>query len=408
MEWSAGWYIRFRPAADEKSGLSAGVKVNGMRLEPGEVLALPDVHLGFFTGNFHSGTNALRRYLYESVYPRYLGEPVVPQVSYDHAFGLMKQLGEETMIAQATRAATLGVEVFVVDANWFAGDFPFGVGNWDRADPHRFPNGLEPLAEYVRELGMDFGLWFEPERATEGTYFHRQHPEWFVPCKVWDMDSYYHLNLAIREAQDYVIELVGGWIRRLDLRWSRWDYNIQPELFWENADPTLKVQFGYMEGLYRVLDTLMKEHPGWMVEQCAGGGKRIDISTMKRAHTYWFSDQTFDQSMCRYMQARANRFLPGHLLNSSVAVQLAGGDAGYDPMTQRGADWGPYTVTSILSRMLGKLSFDGDIASWSREFTERASRLVTEFKAARQLMVQDFYQLLPMPKTAHDWTRSSS
>ena len=70
----------------------------------------------------------------------------------------MKQLSEETMRAQATRASALGVEVFVVDANWFTGDFPSGVGNWDRADPHRFPNGLEPLAEYVRELGMDFGL----------------------------------------------------------------------------------------------------------------------------------------------------------------------------------------------------------------------------------------------------------
>ena len=192
-------------------------------------------------------------------------------------------------------------------------------------------------------------------------------------------------------------------VRRLDLRWSRWDYNIQPELFWQDADPTLKIQFGYMEGLYRVLDTLMKEHPNWMVEQCAGGGKRTDIGTMKRAHTYWFSDQTFDQSMCRYMQARANRFLPGHLLNSSVAVQLAGGDAGSDPMTQRGADWGPYNDTSILSRMLGKLSFDGDIASWSGEFAERASRLVAEFKTTRHLMVQDFYQLLPMPETADDW-----
>jgi alpha-galactosidase len=175
---------------------------------------------------------------------------------------------------------------------------------------------------------MDFGLWFEPERATEGTHFHREHPEWFAPCNTWGQEGYYHLNLAIREAQDYVIELVGGWIKRLDLRWSLWDYNFQPELFWNAVDPTLKVQFGYMEGLYRVLDTLMNEHPNWMLEQCAGGGKRTDIGIIKRAHTIWFSDQTFDQSMCRYMQARANRFLPGHLLNSSVAVQLAGGDSG--------------------------------------------------------------------------------
>ena len=187
-----------------------------------------------------------------------------------------------------------------------------------------------------------------------------------------------------------MIELVGGWIRRLDLRWSRWDYNIIPEAFWDNTDPTLKVQFSYFAGLYRVLDTLMKEHPNWMVEQCAAGGQRIDIGTMKRAHTYWFSDQTTVQSMCRYMQARANRFLPGHLLNSSVAVERGNGDAGFDD-------------TSMISRMLGKLSFDGDIASWSAEFSARAARWVAEFKAIRHLLVQDFYQLLPMPTTADEW-----
>lgn len=390
MEWSAGWYIRFERIAEDKSCLTIGIKLNGLRLEPGESLHLPEIHLGFFTGGPAAGTNALRRYLYERVCARYQGKFTIPPVSYDHWFGLGNNLNLKLMKNEARRAAELGVEVFVVDASWFPGDFPDGVGNWNEVDRNKFPEGLEPLADYVRKLGMDFGLWFEPERAVEGTTFVQQHPDWFVPVKGWGEKQFYHLNLAHGDAQDYLIEMIGGWIERLDLHWSRWDYNIEPRTFWEAVDPTMKIQFGYLEGLYRVLDILMKEHPDWMVEGCASGGRRIDIGTMKRAHTFWFSDQSGDPFLCRYMQARANRFLPGHLLNSSVAVNLGQGDSGFDD-------------TAVLSRMLGKLAFDGDIASWSSSLTNRMARWVSEFKAIRHLLVQDFYQLLPIPTTIEDW-----
>ena len=111
---------------------------------------------------------------------------------------------------------------------------------------------------------------------------------------------------------------------------------------------------------------------------------------MKRAHTFWFSDQTEQQHLCRYMQARANRFLPGHLLNSSVAVKRGQGDAGFDD-------------TSIHARMLGKLAFDGDIASWSEPLTSRMAYWVQIYKGIRHLVVQDFYQLLSQPTCARDW-----
>jgi len=393
LEWSGGWYMKWGGTVDGRSFLGAGPKVRGLRLAPGESLALPPVHLGFFRGGPAAGTNALRRYLYTSVCARYQGQPVLPRVSYDHWFGIDNQLNADLLAREARRAAELGVETFVVDAGWFPGDFPEGVGNWDAVDTRKFPDGLEPFAEYVRSLGMDFGLWFEPERAAEGTTWLREHPDWFVPMprtQEWLKNPPYHIDLSRREVQDFVIEQIGRWISRLDIRWSRWDYNVDPAPFWEAVDPTLKIQFPYMEGLYRVLDTLMEQHPNWMVEGCASGGRRIDIGTMKRAHTYWFSDQTADPFLCRYMQARANRFLPGHLLNSSVAVGLGEGDAGFKDV-------------AVLSRMLGKLAFDGDIASWSSHVTRRMAQWVREFKAIRHLMVQDFYQLLPTPQTAEDW-----
>jgi alpha-galactosidase len=133
----------------------------------------------------------------------------------------------------------------------------------------------------------------------------------------------------------------------------------------------------------------MAEHPNWMVEGCASGGRRIDIGTMKRAHTYWFSDQTSKPFLCRYMQARANRFLPGHLLNSSVSVRQKNGDTGFDD-------------AAVLSRMLGKLAFDGDIASWSGPLVEKMATWVRVFKDIRHLLVENFYQLFPIPTSAVD------
>ena len=114
-----------------------------------------------------------------------------------------------------------------MDAAWFPGDFPYGVGNWNSVDSNKFPDGLEPFAEYVRSKGMKFGLWFEPERASANTEVVRNHPELFIEMPTSDNREIrqFHINLALPEAQDWMIETVSRWIKQLDIRWSRWDYN---------------------------------------------------------------------------------------------------------------------------------------------------------------------------------------
>jgi alpha-galactosidase len=396
MEWSGEWVIQMQAVGDDRVRAAASFK-SPLRLEPGESFDLPPVHLGFFDGGFDEGTNALRRHIYEQVCPPYQGKPTLPRISYDHWFGIHNRNTIDFMKTQADRAAEMGVEVFVHDAAWFTGGFPDGVGNWDQVDAAKFPNGLEELADYVRSKGMDFGLWFEIERAAPGTKAVREHAEFFVEAPQPFTPPFggcpgrqFHLNLALPAAQDWAIETVGGWIERLDLRWSRWDYNLEPNPFWRSVDPTGAIQFAYMRGLYRVLDTLMQRYPNWMVETSASGGRRLDLGMIRRAHTAWFSDHAEYPAVCRHMQARANRFLPGNLLNSSVAVGLGQGDADFDD-------------TAILSRMLGKLAFDGDIASWSPSLTLRARHWTNVFKSIRHLLVQDFHQLTPAPVTGDDW-----
>jgi alpha-galactosidase len=356
-------------------------------LEPGEELEFPAFHCGVFRGDASVGTNALRQYIYQKLQPDYGGERPYPRVSYDHWFGLYDDVNEEVLKQQVDRAAQIGVEYWTLDATWF-GDFNADIGNWNAADARKFPQGLEALADYVRAQGMEMGLWFDCERAFSHSWAAREHRElFFEPLHA---NGTLHLNLARRDAQDWLIELISGWISRLGLKWSRFDYNIDPAPYWKAADPTGKIQFAYVQGLYRVLDELRARHPDWMLENCASGGRRTDLGTLARSHTNWFSDYVDDANVVRWMQLRAQRFMPGNCANASVNIRHGAGD--------------PASIDhEILARATNKFSFDGDIACLSEEAAGRCRFWVEKYKAYRHLLVQNFYQLTPAPRTPNDW-----
>jgi alpha-galactosidase len=393
MEWSGAWVHRFQgprwsgstSVQPDELSIEAWVASARPVLRPGEQLTLPPVHFGFFDHGFDDATNRLRRYLYERVCPALDGRPPLPALTYDHWFGIGNKFDEALLERQLDRAAELGLEYFVLDGGWNHGQFPEGVGNWF-PDRTKFPHGIENLSAKVRQRGMKFGLWIEPERAHRSSRWAVEHPEMFIDIGA----SFLHLNLARRDAQDLVIGFLTELFDRAAVKWTRWDYNIDPMPYWNKADPTGRIQFDYMQGLYRVLDVLMERFGDLLIENCASGGRRLDIGTMRRAHSCWFSDETFSPETCRYMQLNANRFLPGHLCNSSIMAIRGDGDGGL----------GAYDA---ISRMAGTLLFGGDIAGWSPELTAIMRRNVALFRQVRPLLVQDYYHLLPSPAHWADW-----
>ncbi|MAE28546.1 MAG: hypothetical protein CMJ87_06120 [Planctomycetes bacterium] len=424
LEWSGPWYQEVRPHPTG-AALWAGVPGDGLVLAPGETLALPVVHLIGYEGDLTDGGNACRRYVYDVVCPGIGGQPSVPTLSYDSFFGVATDFDEAFLHRQVDRAAELGLEYFVVDAGWYdgcgpdgRGPFRLGVGNWEHIDTRKFPHGLESLATYVAAKGLALGLWFDIERAHVTSRWATEHPDWYLSV---DEDfihrqhvtgaviepgrtpvsspggtpvggpgpDFKHLNLGVPAAQEGVIAVIGGWVERLHLKWIRWDYNFGPTPYWTAADPTGKVTFHHMEGLYRVLDTLVARYPDLVIEACAGGGRRVDLGTLRRAQAVWFSDHTVDRHICRAMQAGFARLLPGHLPNSAVPVGRGEGD-------------GNVSDRDVLSRMVGALSFDGDIASWSPRLTRRVAELVGVYKQFRHLLTQDFYPLTPSPQRPED------
>ncbi len=389
MEFCGGWSLALRHVGDGPF-IRGALKLADVVLAAGETLALPPVHVGFFDGGLEAGTNALRRYLRERISPRPPGAdgPAGPAVSYNHWFGIAGDFDEALLRRQVARAAALGVEYWVHGPGWFEGGFPAGVGNWDRADPARYPRGLQALADAVRSAGMKFGLWFEIERAMPGTWAAEGFPQLFFPPQ--QQRQARHLNLARPDAADWAIETVSRWVERLGLEWIRFDYNIEPAPYLSAADATGRIQLDYCAGLCRVLDTLMQRHEPLRIETCSGGGRRIDLATLRRSHSLWLSDHTHNPDICRYVQCRFARLAPGSLGGSAVTVNHGAGGEGFGDR-------------DVISRMCGALGFSGDVASWPAALTRRMRKWTDRYKRIRHLLDADFHQLLPTPTTDRDW-----
>jgi alpha-galactosidase len=193
----------------------------------------------------------------------------------------------------AGEAAALGAERFVIDDGWFTGrrDDTTSLGDWD-VDPERWPEGLLPLAERVRGLGMDFGLWFEPEMVNLDSRLAAAHPEWIFDAGHGPGLPSRHqhvLDLGHPEAYAYVLERMSALIAELGIAYVKWDHNRY--LLDAGHTPTGSPGFRAQTlAVYRMMDELQGRHPGLEIESCASGGGRIDLGVLERTQRVWPSD----------------------------------------------------------------------------------------------------------------------
>jgi len=406
--WSGEWHMTVEQnSTSGQVSVTTSIGIRHLRLNPGEELAFPDLHLGMFDGDLADGSNALRRYIVQGLQPLHRGRPPVSQVWWCSFNGLGNDIDEAEMLRQAETAASLGIEVFEIDAG-YSGNFPSCSGEWGDVDRRKFPRGLEPIAHRARSLGMEFGLWVDPERAFRGTWSHRTRPDLFWPDPVGRDE--FHLDLSQREAQDWLLGWISDWIGRLGVRHLRWDQNAPSGIYFSSQDWTRKIQFAYMQGLYRVLDELGRKFPDLMIQNCASGGRRIDFGTLARTQSDWMSDYTDDSHTCRWMQLRAQRFLPGNRCDSGIGHlsrhHLTDGMA-MGGVAPEGGRIGRRITRDIdldfISRITGMLDIDGDIASLDHLAQQRYRHWIAVHKQIRHLTIQDFHQLLPIPQTVEQW-----
>lgn len=308
---------------------SSGVRLLGagelllmgeVRLAPGESYASPWVYgaygvgLDELAGRFHA---YLRSRPQHPRTPRPVLLNVWEAVYFDHDLDRLRTL--------ADRAAALGVERYVLDDGWFRGrrDDTAGLGDW-YVDEDVWPDGLGPLVDHVRGLGMQFGLWFEPEMVNPDSDLARAHPEWLLQTGGRLGPSARHqqvLNLAHPDAYAHVLERVDAILTEHPVDYVKWDHN--RDLIDAGLWPTGRA--GVHEqtlATYRLLDELRARHPGLEIESCAGGGGRTDLGIMERAERVWASD-TIDALERQGIEAGMGLLLPPEMIGSHVGAPTA-------------------------------------------------------------------------------------
>jgi alpha-galactosidase len=225
------------------------------------------------------------------------------------------------LTALADTAAELGVERFVLDDGWFSGrrDDTSGLGDWF-VDGAVWPDGLHPLVDHVRGLGMEFGLWFEPEMISADSEVARAHPDWIMATGArLPVESRHQqvLNLAIPEAFDHVRSQMLAVLDEYDIGYLKWDHNrdlvdagIRPR-----GVPGVHAQ---TLATYRLMDELKTAHPNLEIEACSSGGARVDLGVLERADRVWASD-CIDPLERQQIDRWTAQLIPPELIGSHVS-----------------------------------------------------------------------------------------
>jgi alpha-galactosidase len=225
------------------------------------------------------------------------------------------------LLALAETAASVGVERFVLDDGWFGArrDDHAGLGDWT-VSPEVWADGLHPLIDRVNELGMQFGLWFEPEMINPDSDVARAHPEWVMATGGrWPVESRFQqvINLGIPACYAYIRDAMMAILDEYRIAYIKWDHN--RDLIDAGTAPTGRP--GVHEqtlAFYRLVDELKAAHPGLEIESCASGGGRVDLEVMLHADRVWVSD-SIDPLERQQMNRWTQQLLPPELLGSHIA-----------------------------------------------------------------------------------------
>ena len=266
-------------------------------IKPGEQFEGPEVVMAFtehgFTGLTHLYHDFYRTNLCRSKFVSEVQRPVLIN-SWEAAF---MDFDDVKLVEIAKAAKNMGVDMLVMDDGWFGkrDDDNSGLGDWV-VNEEKIKGGLHKLVEQINNLGMKFGIWFEPEMVSEDSDLYRAHPEWAmqIPGRhAVRSRNQMALDMSRKEVQDYLIQSVNAILDDANIYYVKWDINRSLADIWSNvlsADKQGEVYHRYILGLYRVMNEIILTHPDILFEGCSGSGGRYDPGMLHYYPQYWVSD----------------------------------------------------------------------------------------------------------------------
>ncbi len=340
-------------------------------LTPGESYATPWLVAAWSDAGLDGLTDRLHRHVRSRPEHPRRARPVVlntwEAVYLDH--------DPVTLLRLADAAAEVGVERFVLDDGWFEGrvDDRRALGDWV-VDPTKWPDGLHPLVDHVRGLGMEFGLWVEPEMVNVDSDLARAHPEWVLHGREQLPPTWRHqqvLDLQDPGAYAHVREQLLALLDEYDIAFLKWDQNRD---LVDAAHAGRPAVHGQTLAAYRLMDDLLAAHPGLEIESCSSGGARVDLGVLEHTHRVWASDCN-DALERQAIQRWTGLLLPPELVGSHIGPTES-------HTTGRVHRLGFRATTALF----GHFGMEWDVAALSAAEREQLGWWVALYKAERDLL----------------------
>jgi alpha-galactosidase len=391
LAWSGSWRFTIEETQFDFVRVTGGFNPFdfGYKLKPGEHLETQVFYGGYSNHGLGGASRLLDHYEVAHILP-HAPNPKPRPVIYNSWEATEFNVDDAGQMALAEKAASIGIDRFVMDDGWFGQRKTdnAGLGDW-YVNPKKFPNGLKPLIDKVHSLNMDFGLWVEPEMVNPDSDLYRKHPDWvlnFPGRPRTEQRTQMILNLARPDVRDYVEGFLDKLLTENDIAFLKWDYNRNwSEPGWDQVPPDeqKKVYVEFISNLYSILAELRKKHPNVEIESCSGGGGRVDLGILQYTDEVWPSDNTdpFDRLIMQ----------DGFTYAYTPQVMMA--------WVTDSPHWLNFRSTTLVYRMLssmqGSLGIGANLNHWTAEDFATAKRLVAAYHSAQRTIVQgDLYRLI--------------
>ena len=386
--WTGNWRIDCEVNRFEMTQVSGGINPwdTHLVLAGHSEFKTPKMVFGVNSDGTNGASRRLHRYILDHIMPKPFSRQV-SNVLYNSWYATKFDVNEEDQVALAKIAKEIGVELFVMDDGWFKGrnNDHAGLGDWI-PDKNKFPKGLKPMIKKINALGMDFGLWVEPEMVNPNSDLFRSHPDWALHTPhrtAHEGRNQLVLNFAREDVKQSTLKWMDELLSRNNIKFIKWDMNRYiSEAGWSEVEPLKQreLRIRYVENLYHVLRTLRKRHPDVVFECCSGGGGRANPGILTLTDQIWTSDNT-DPGDRLHIQYGFSYCFPAKAMVNWVTD----------------AEW-HQKKTSLKFRfhvaMAGNLGVGNDLNKWTEEDKSTAKEMIKLYKSIRHIIqLGDQYRL---------------